>query len=161
MKTHLVRSLVILLTCCSAGSLLAVGTAETNGVPKILEAHIGGPQGPVFSINLREGVLLYSQERGGAAPVRVTPTGQQWRQFRRSLDVINVWHWRTNYPNPSFIRDGTQWSLKIQYADRTLATQGDNNFPGLGGTPSGKPETTEAFAAYRAAITNLVGREFH
>jgi len=42
--------------------------------------------------------------------VKVTPTDQQWREFRRALDNVSIWQWRTNYPEPGFC-DGTQWSL--------------------------------------------------
>lgn len=172
MNTRPVYRLGILLACCLTAPSLVDGAAETNTVPKTLKAFIGGPNGPDYRVELREGVLLYIHGHpgiafdmpdapGNPAPIKIAPTEQQWLEFRRSLNAINVWQWRTNYPNPGSIRDGTQWSLEIQYNDRTLTTRGDNNFPGLEGKPSGRSESRQAFVAYMAAITNLLGREFH
>ena len=136
--------------------------AETNAVPKSFKASIGGFLGPRYSVELRQGTLSYSAANGSrkTALKEVVPTAEQWREFRRFLDRINVWQWHTNYPNPG-VDDGTQWSLDIQYPDRALKTQGDNNFPGREGKANGSPKMTKPFGSYTAAVKKLLdGLEF-
>ncbi len=41
--------------------------------------------------------------------------------------------------------------------DRSLSTQGSNNFPDAGGQPTGDPVPTKTFQRYLAAVKNLVG----
>jgi hypothetical protein len=53
--------------------------------------------------------------------------------------------------------DGTQWSLEVAFADHTLKTHGDNNYPEASGKPNGKPERTKAFERYLDAVRKLIG----
>jgi hypothetical protein len=136
--------------------------AETNNVPESFTATIGGFFGTSYGVELRDGSLFYSVTSGSqkSKTVTITPTTQQWQEFRRALDDVKIWQWRTNYPNPG-VFDGTQWSLSIQYHARTLKTQGCNNYPGRTGKPNGSPHVTKEFSAYTAAITRLLGgKEF-
>ncbi len=143
---------------------LAVATpslaAEPSAVPTQFRAHIGGFLGGDYVVDLREGVLTYSaraRERGTAPHAeRISPTPAQWLEFRRALDELKVWQWKGDYENPT-VRDGTQWSIEIAYADRLLVSMGSNNFPDSTGRPNGKPQTTEAFKRYLAAVTRLLG----
>jgi len=156
---HLViRALIGLVTVITSPSF----AAETNAAPQSFRASIGGFLGVCYSVELREGSLYYlaADAPQKAQTLKLTPTSQQWREFRRALDDVGVWQWRTNYPNPG-VYDGTQWSLEIRYGDRTLKTQGSNNFPGRAGKPSGSPKETKAFSAYAAAVKRLLGgKEF-
>jgi hypothetical protein len=86
---------------------------------------------------------------------RITPTPQQWAHFRRSLDKVKAWRWRPkyvgNYP------DSSTWSLKIEYADRSLATTGAAAFPDRS-TDKSLPKY--AFNRYQLALQELIGRPF-
>lgn len=134
--------------------------AEPSPVPTKFRAHIGGFLGGDYVVELRDGALTYSargRDRGAASQVeRILPTSAQWLEFRRSLDELNVWQWKGDYANQK-VRDGTQWSIDLAYADRSLASMGSNNFPDSTGRPNGKPETTESFKRYLAAVTRVLG----
>jgi hypothetical protein len=151
------------LIICLPGVIGASSIAsEANVLPQNFKASVGGFLGTT-SVELREGALYYSLTYATqkTETVMVTPTVQQWREFRRALDEVNVWQWGTNYPNPGGVYDGTQWSLDIQYYDRALKTRGDNNFPGRKGKRSGSPKATKAFSAYTTAVKRLLGgKEF-
>ena len=141
------------------GTMLATSPcgAQTNAAPQVFKATIGGFLGTTYSVELRGDTLVYSVADGPkkASPKEVTPTTKQWNQFRRSLDEIKVWQWRTNYPNPGAY-DGTQWSVDIRYPDRALKAEGDNNYPDRAGKPGGL-KVTKTFGLYTAAIRKLLG----
>ena len=132
-------------------------------MPERFTAYIGGFLGASYGIELRAGTLSYtSSDRGrqNTKHARITPTAVEWREFRRTLDDLKVWQWRTDYPNQG-TADGTQWSLDIAYADHSVKSRGDNNYPQANGKPNGKPEATETFNRYLVAISKLIGgREF-
>jgi hypothetical protein len=132
---------------------------EQSQVPKRFIARIGGFLGASYSVELRDGALLYtSSERGQRhqKQTTLTPTAAQWREFRQTLDDLKVWQWRADYPRQGTV-DGTQWMLDIAYADRSLTAHGDNNYPDATGKPNGRPDSREAFNRYLAAIKKLIG----
>jgi hypothetical protein len=86
----------------------------------------------------------------------VTPTAAQWREFRQTLDELNVWQWRAEYPSGG-TADGTQWSLELAWDGHALKAHGDNSYPDPGGKPNGKPQPTKAFVRYLAAVKKLIG----
>src|ERR1700704_2118834 len=43
----------------------------------------------------------------------IQPSAKQWRNFRRTLDRLNVWSWQGNYPNSPMVCDGVGWSAEI------------------------------------------------
>jgi len=99
--------LVTLLSIAAAPNLRA---AEPSLSPRRFSAYIGGFLGASYSVELREGVLTYTTfDRGRRNPrhSRVTPTAAQWREFRQTLDELNVWQWRAEYPSGGTV-DGTQ-----------------------------------------------------
>jgi len=132
--------------------------AKSATVPRKLKARIGGMMGSTYHVDLADGVLTYSASRGrkDGDPVRITPTADQWREFRSSLDALNAWHWDADYMNRT-AKDGTQWSLEIEYADHSLKASGSNSYPDDAGKANGKPETTNAFKRYLAALEKLLG----
>jgi hypothetical protein len=135
------------------------GAEEPSQAPTRFTARIGGFLGASYSVELHDGVLLYtSSERGqrNQKKEKVTPTAAEWRDFRQTLDDLKVWQWRGDYPSQGVV-DGTQWMLDIAYADRSLTAHGSNNYPGTAGAPNGRPDTTEAFNRYLAAIRKLIG----
>ncbi len=138
--------------------------AEPSTVPKTFRAHIGGFGGGDFVVELRDDVLTYTaraRERGQPARTEtIVPSAAQWQEFRAALDEIRIWDWKSQYSNKGVV-DGTQWSIDITYADRSLATQGSNNFPDATGRPTGDSVPTKTFQRYLAAVKNLLGgREF-
>lgn len=162
MNRRIAIQLVAAIISLRAVALCSSFAAETNAAPQSLRTSIGGFLGTSYSVELRDGSLYYSAADGArkTQPIRITPSAQQWREFRRALDGLGIWQWRTNYPNPG-VYDGTQWALEIRYSDCSLKTQGDNNFPGRGGKPSGSPTGTKAFSAYTTAVRKLLGgKEF-
>ena len=131
---------------------------KPSSMPKRLSAYIGGFMGG-YQVELRNGSLTCTTFGGGTSkPKRatVTPTAMQWREFRQTLDDLNVWQWRADYPNDRTI-DGWQWTLNVGYADRTIKTRGDNNYPDSVGKPNGEPEPTKAFDRYLEAVRKLTG----
>jgi len=149
--------------CGAALFLLATVTmisgADLPPIPKHFSTSIGGFLGSSYQLELHGETLTYTTFGGGHRdPQRatVTPTPAQWREFREALEGLKVWQWRADYPTNGTV-DGTQWALDIAYADRALKTHGDNCYPDSTGKPNGKPEPTEAFNRYLAAIKKLTG----
>jgi hypothetical protein len=64
-----------------------------------------------------------SGERPGLQSAQFRPSPEQWAAFGRSLDEIDIWSWRSEYPNPGIL-DGTQWGLDIEYPDRSVHWHG-------------------------------------
>lgn len=151
--------LVTALVIVSAVTLCSSLAAETNTIPQSFRTSIGGFLGATYSVDLRDGILYYSAADGRKTnqASKIIPSTQQWREFRRALDGVSIWGWRTNYPNPGGVYDGTQWSVEIRYSDRSLKAGGDNSYPGRGGKPSGSQKSTKAFSAYTAAVSKLLG----
>lgn len=114
--------------------------------PKNFSASIGACFAEHFSLELVEGTLTYCVSKMGGLvfpPERFQPTEDQWQDFRRSLDELQVWQWKDEYRS-NHITDGAEWSLQIDYGDRAVNTQGCDSFP-------------ENFTALRSAVTRLLG----
>jgi hypothetical protein len=152
---------VILSTWLTATVLLCVpslNASEVNAVPQRFHSRIGGFLGFTYELELRDGSLDYRKSGRGqkSEHVRVRPTMDQWTEFRRELDALDVWRWRAQYVNPGVV-DGTQWSLDVAYHDRAIKTQGSNEYPGTTPDSSGVPSASEAFTRYLKAVQRLVG----
>ena len=115
-------------------------------LPEKFQAAIGGFMGPSFSIELVDEVLEYRQARGSYEfdePQYLRPSARKWANFRKKLDAIGVWDWKSTtdtniwpaYENPG-VTDGTGWSLEIDWGDRSLSSSGDNNYPRYPAAPS-------------------------
>jgi hypothetical protein len=146
---------LLLFSLFAAPAIAADGQSD---VPARFTARIGGFLGASYSVELRDGALVYTSREGGGerSTATVTPTAAQWREFRQTLDELKVWQWQADYPNRGTL-DGTQWSLEIAYPDHSLATHGDNNYPAANGKPIGKSEYTDTFTRYLAAVKKLLG----
>jgi hypothetical protein len=153
-----IRSLGALALLCSVSFAAAPGA-----VPQKLSVSIGGFLGSTYALELREGSLHYIERRatngacGVVSSATVTATPQQWQEFRETIDQLNIWQWRADYP--SAVADGTHWSVEIGYADHVLKAHGDNNYPDERGRPTNSSEATanQAFKRYLAAIRKLIG----
>jgi hypothetical protein len=114
--------------------------------------------GYTYEVQLQEGGLQYTRLGGGQKPrhVRVRPTIEQWREFRRELDGIGVWRWRAHYSSPG-VSDGTQWTLDVVYPDRAVSAQGNNDYPAATPDASGVSSGSKAFTRYLKAVQRLLG----
>ena len=145
------------------------GATLPQALPSALNARIGGFFGPSYVVELRDGVLHYARYKHSWAPgqttdtsATVTPSPGEWLEFREALDRLQVWRWRSDYPN-KHIQDGSQWRLEIQYPDRAIKVTGSNAYPDERGRPwsprwgRGGPWFTRTFEQYRAAVEKLLG----
>jgi hypothetical protein len=129
-------SLRYLNACLAAAFVTSISlAAEPAATPKKFSAVIGGFFGPTYVVELRDGSLHYTEHKKHTGPgpkptasATLTPTPEQWRAFRESIDQLNVWRWHRDYSDNA-IADGTQWRLNIEYADHMLKTQGSNEYP--------------------------------
>lgn len=124
--------------------------------PRELTASIGGFAGASWSIEMRDkNTIIYSHNPrtftgwpGTKREVIHVPE-ERWRAFRRDLDQARVWNWRKEYINRDVV-DGTVWTFKAVYADRSADTRGKNAFP-----------NREQFEKFKKAVSALLGgREF-
>jgi hypothetical protein len=132
-----------------------------NLVPQRFSATIGGFLGSSFRLELRNGTLVYTKfDPGHQNPKEtfLTTTAAQWGEFRRALDALHLWQWRSEYPNGR-TKDGTLWSLDIVYEDQALKTQGSNNYPETAGQNPSASEPTYVFKRYLAAVKKLAGHQ--
>jgi hypothetical protein len=143
-----------------------------KALPERLRISIGGFFGPCYEVTLKKGRLTYTylSSRDSCSrelephPYReeIQPSANQWQNFRRTLDRLNVWCWQAKYLDPD-VCDGTGWSVEIVYLDRSLVSSGDNCFPGSDGRAIAITEdgTDNTFEKFCRAVARLVGREFH
>jgi hypothetical protein len=157
MNIRFLASLAPFALLCSVS--FAAGPTD---MPKEFTTVIGGFLGSTYAVELRDGALRYTEKKAAngryevTSSATVTPTPEQWQEFRKSIDQLNIWRWHTEYPSRG-TQDGTHWSLEIAYADRALKTHGDNNYPDVTGRPNDNPDTTETFNRYLAAVRTLIG----
>ena len=146
--------LIAVALLCSPSLLVG----ETSAIPQQFHARVGGFMGYTYEVQLHDGRLQYARLGGGHKPqrARVRPTMEQWKDFRRELDAIDVWRWRSQYSTPG-VSDGTQWSVDVAYPDRAVRTRGNNDYPGATPGPSGVPSGSKTFNRYLKAVQRLLG----
>ena len=140
-----------------------------KALPKRLCISIGGFFGPCYEVTFKKGRLTYTYlpSRDSCTqelePQReeIQPSPEQWENFRRTLNRLNVWCWQAKYSDPG-VCDGTGWSAKIVYSDRSLVSSGDNCFPGRDGRalPLTGDERDNTFEKFCRAVGRLIGRQF-
>lgn len=131
-------------------------SADTVIRPRLFEVSIGGFSGASYRVELQsDGILLYRRNprtlisEPGTRTRRVRVGDEQWREFRRAMDEVNVWAWRKDYIDPR-VMDGTHWNLKLEYPDASVFSRGSNAFP-----------EQQDFERFRGAVVMLLGgREF-
>jgi hypothetical protein len=161
--------------------------STVKALPKRLCIGIGGCFGPCYGVTLEKGRLVYTYSARGPSggepkpewpldpklrellgleplpgPEEIQPSAEQWQAFRRTLDRLDIWSWQRKYSDPA-VCDGTGWSAKIVYSDRSLVSSGDNCFPGRDGRALSISEdgTDNTFEKFSRAVGSLVGRQFH
>jgi hypothetical protein len=115
-------------------SLEDLENPEPDGInPLKLEFYIGGFTGPNHRVKFENGVLKYKlYEAHPDCPemqVEVIPSTRKWINFRRKLEAINVWKWRSHYNDPD-VCDGTQWEFEVDYGVKKIQSDGSNSYPG-------------------------------
>ena len=139
-----------------------------KALPKRLCIGIGGFFGPSYEVTFKKGRLTYTywppRESSSQEPEPqrddIQASAKQWQTFSRALDRLNVWCWKRNYLDPH-VCDGTGWSVKIAYSDRSLVSGGSNGFPGRDGRAIATDDGTDnTFSKFCRAVARLVGREF-
>ncbi len=128
---------------------------EHRDVPRKFAASNANFFTGVYRVELDGSVLLYHAPKTADA-IRISPTRQQWRDFRRALDEIDIWHWRARYHRDT--TDGVHWSLLIEYSDRSRKSDGYARFPeDAASSGSCSPTTTRPYTRFRAAVQRLLG----
>ncbi|HEY3074007.1 MAG TPA: pilus assembly protein PilP [Burkholderiales bacterium] len=142
----------LLLACAFACGAAAQGEV----LPKVFVAEIQPGFQPAHALQLDGDTLVYTIRFGADIQTRrITPSTAQWTAFRQALDRQNVWRWRGSYK--ADVSDSTSWSLKIEYADRSLAAAG------FGAGPDRSQDAAlpkYAFTRYQLALQDLLGQPF-
>ena len=100
--------------------------------PKKFSASIGGYMGPSYNVELTDDALVYKRMSMGYTEEEVAhiePTDAEWTTFMAAIDELHIWDWKESYPSPPGMRDGTNWSLKLEVGERQLKSSGTNNYP--------------------------------
>jgi hypothetical protein len=140
---------------------LRCSAADAPVTPQKLDIYIGNAVLGAWHVRLHERSLMCSLEANGMADrsgSSVTPSEEQWRAFRATLDRLHIAQWQHDYPNPGGVMDGTQWYIQIVYPDGVLKLRGDNNFPQSDGKPNNDPNWTPTFRQFVTALKALLGR---
>jgi hypothetical protein len=164
--------LAILMVCVAliphaiaAGDRPRLAPGKRVPLPTTFALNIGG-LGQAYSITIRGPDLLYESRVNEHTPPytlvttkkTIRPSPERWVRFWKTMDSVDLWRWRTDYPNPPNIACGTAWAVSIDFDGRRLRSTGHNNYPGTGPFPG--PES--AFGSFLTAVEDLLGSEtFH
>ena len=130
--------------------------------PLTLEFSIGGYSGPCHNVKLENEKLTYQHSNDGyctnsSEVTFVIPTNRKWINFKKKLDIINVWGWDARYEDQRIL-DGTQWELEIDYGIKKISTSGSNSYPGANNVDMLLDwEDTPVFDDFLHALNLLLG----
>lgn len=62
-------------------------------------------------------------------PLEIKPTKEQWVEFWKKMDEIDIWNWNRDYY--ALCLDGVKWKIKIVQGDRKIESYGSNAYPDL------------------------------
>ena len=133
-----------------------------NFMPLSLEFSIGGYSGPCHNVKLKKGTLTYQYTDGGnyfnpLEATTVIPTKRKWINFKKKLDIIEVWGWDAPYEDHRVL-DGTQWELEIDYGRKKISASGSNSYPGANNEDMLLDwEDTPVFDNFLRALNLLLG----
>ena len=134
--------------------------SSSNIVPQKLLFDIGGYDSSSYTLELKGDRLKYHD---GYSPVIrdekiFKPSDQEWRQFRKDLDNLEIWNWSRQYE--SDVLDGTQWSFEVSYEDNSINIYGNNAYPDPENVSEGVVlEFTEPFMDLINALKNITSDE--
>jgi hypothetical protein len=129
--------------------------------PDVLEIYLGGFSSPSYGLWWDGRQLVYESFISGyeeRRQVYLVPSGAQWSRFWRTMETIDVWSWNELYAPArrlepkSLVRDGTHWSISIQFGDRRVESAGDNSGPGATDL-----DGSARFDAFAEAVSRLTG----
>ncbi len=137
--------------------LLAWSVGCFAQVPKVFVTTIQPSLKAAHALQFDGSTIVYTIRAGAQVETqKITPTPEQWAAFRHALDEQKVWRWKDNYRELS-ASDPTTWSVKVEYADRSLISAGAAAFPDRA-TDRTLPKY--AFNRYQLAVQELIGRPF-
>ena len=140
--------------CLSAGAC----AQEVQSKPSKVWAVIENFGAHTYRVEFRDGSLHYEDAMGATTEsAKITPTAGQWLQFRKALDAIAVWDWKSSYVPDEAVFDGTTWSFSIRYSDRGVFTSGENCYPEVDARPCTADVKTPSFMRLESAIEALLG----
>lgn len=95
-----------------------------------VEASIGGgPWGPWYEVRSQGDLVVWSAvERGDERQEAVEPGPAGWERFWNAIETAGTWSWKERYEDPTVL-DGTSWSVRLEYGQRTVSASGLNAFP--------------------------------
>jgi hypothetical protein len=150
---------IVLLLQFLGSACVSPVAAGPGAVPTKFSMALNGFMGSADGVVLQNGVPIYTQyARNGTKQQKdITPSPEQWRQFRQALDTINVWRWQPRYLNPGGVADGLRWEIQLTFPDRALHVEGDNNYPDENGRATNVSQQSKSFQSLRAAVQALLG----
>jgi hypothetical protein len=134
--------------------------ADAPVIPQKLDIYIGNAVLGAWHVRLHERSLMCTLEANGKldrSGPSVTPSDEQWRAFRATLDRLHIARWQHDYPNPGGVEDGTQWHIQIVYPDAAVDLRGDNNFPAANGKANADSKWTPTFREFVTSVRTLLG----
>ena len=95
---------------------------NVKDLPERLCISIGGYFGPCYEVKLEKGRLTYtylpSRDSCSQEPEpqreEIRRSAEQWQNFRRTLNRLNVWRWQDDYLNSAMVCDGLRWSRLVR-----------------------------------------------
>lgn len=155
-EVRTIRCLVFFLLGLTAWPL-RVGAGDWGVVPIEFVASIGPDGGDRYYVRSVGGRIFYTIAPGSATRLefKIDPSPAQWQRFRRDLDRLRIWVWKSDYEPRTPVFDGVAWTLDLVYADRSLRTRGSEAYPSARGSVD--HHESRAFARFRAAVSRLLG----
>jgi hypothetical protein len=160
------KSLVIVLIIAAAlcSSLQAEGLPFPNVTPTGLFMHLDGFQRPQYSVELREGLVVYKHRVGTESSIKtvsIRPSKEAWSRFIKEINASKLYRWTKLYADWD-VQDGTHWSMDLVIDGRKIHSEGYNNYPldGSEAKPANSPEGSVAFDRLCLAVSHLIGQEF-
>ena len=102
-------------------------------IPKVFLITYGSHRGMNnFSITIEDGKILPSDEFPHLKKVYefIIPSEQEWIEFWKKMDQIDIWNWSRDYEPEGEVLDGYFWNLKIELGDKKIKASGSNAYPG-------------------------------
>lgn len=113
---------------------------ETPYVPLRLNAHFRVGAGPeerlTFPVHANLGhVVSFERSALSSGKALCTPLDSAWKALRHACDLVDAYAWRSEYhPSDDAATDLGEWSIEIEWTDRTVQARGRGAFPPLSDT---------------------------
>lgn len=112
-----------------------------------------------IDIQWSSGNLVVSlQNRDGTAIAgtrsQATPSVDQWTNFWRGVEFLEVWSWKEVYADPG-TRDGQSWSLHMKHGKRSVTSEGENCYPSFA-SPTQLSGNEERFGLFLILLRQLL-----